>query len=1158
MRLKHIKLAGFKSFVDPTTVAFPSNMGAVVGPNGCGKSNIIDAVRWVMGESSARTLRGEHMTDVIFNGSGSRKPVGQASVELVFDNPDGRLSGEYANFAEVSIRRKVERDGQSAYFLNGARCRRRDVTDIFLGTGLGARSYSIIEQGMVSRLIESKPEELRLFVEEAAGVSRYKERRRETENRIRRTRDNLARLADIREELERQLERLRRQAAAAEKYGELKRQERTLGARIGALRWRALDEEIKAGDKEAGELGLALEKARAEQRRLDAEAEQRLADNAGLVDAHAEVQGRYFALGNDIARIEQSISHHDDRVGQLRLDLEDTRSDRDQTRAELDADLGTITRMESDLGTLAPRLDAAKAAEAAAAAALVEAEAAAEQWQEDRDAFNRRAAGPRQAAGVQESQIRQLEDQIARGRDRRRRLEEESEALGDGSAERDTERLAELEAAAGELGERMAGQPERIEGIRRELAGCRSRLDAARGGLQVAQGRLSSLEALQQAALGRDDRTLDRWLRDNGLSQRPRLAEGLEIEAGWERAVESVLGDAMQAVCVNGSGIAGLAGALSEPVEARVALVDPGGTRAEPRAGAAGLEPLAGKIGGDWDVSGLVQGVYAVSGVEQALSSVGRLGAGESVITAEGVWLGPGWARLCQPDNGDSIVRRRGEIEALGGEIGTLEAACAELEGERGRLEAALEAAEADRDGLQADLTNSRLELGEVKSRTEKRRRLRRELGETEAQLAADGESAAAAQAELRRALGEMEADSVEADALKARRETAYGALEACRKRAREAKDAMHRCELERQSIEARLKSTREAMDRMATQLQRAKERTESLSGQIAKSEAPLAALRAELNGALEKRLAAERELGEAKTKVDDNEHAMRELDRRRADNQRERDGVQQSLMESRLKSEGAAGKRDAVAAQLADAGFRPEGVLEELPDGFDEAACGAELERVAGRIQRLGAINLAAVEERRQQSERKEYLDQQNEDLEKALNTLRNAIRKIDRETRTRFKETFDKINGGLQSIFPRVFGGGHAYLEMTGDDLLDTGIAIMARPPGKRNSTIHLLSGGEKAMTAIALVFAIFHLNPSPFCMLDEVDAPLDDNNVGRYANLLKEMSANVQFIFITHNKITMEMASQLVGVTMQEPGVSRMVAVDIDQAAELAGVG
>jgi chromosome segregation protein len=423
--------------------------------------------------------------------------------------------------------------------------------------------------------------------------------------------------------------------------------------------------------------------------------------------------------------------------------------------------------------------------------------------------------------------------------------------------------------------------------------------------------------------------------------------------------------------------------------------------------------------------------------------------------------------------------------------------------------------------------------------------------------LAVEQENTAGSRFRLQEALDSMEQDVGGRELLEAQREERQLALESCRDKSRKDKDLAHELALKQQSVQSQLQSTRETMDRMATQVQRSRERMDSLQVQIASADEPLTKMRSDLEALLQQRLEVEKELAEAKAKVDANEHATRALEQLRNQVLEQLNQVKESLMHKRLKSEGASVKRDGILEQLEQAKFVLAEVLENLPEELSEEQCEQELEKLGNRIQRLGPINLAAIDEYSQQSERKVYLDKQNADLERALDTLENAIRKIDKETRSRFKDTFDKINAGLQNLFPKVFGGGHAYLDMTGEDLLDTGVAIMARPPGKRNSTIHLLSGGEKAMTAIALVFSIFRLNPSPFCMLDEVDAPLDDANVGRYANLVKEMSENVQFIFITHNKITMEMANQLLGVTMHEPGVSRIVAVDIEEAAELAAM-
>ena len=1167
MRLKCIKLAGFKSFVDPTTINFPSNLCSVVGPNGCGKSNVIDAVRWVMGESSAKNLRGENMTDVIFNGSSARKPVGQASVELVFDNHDHKLTGEYANFTEVSIKRRVDREAQSTYFLNGTKCRRKDITDIFLGTGLGARSYSIIEQGMVSRLIESKPEELRVYIEEAAGISKYKERRKETESRIKRTKENLERLEDIREELERQLQHLKRQSVAAEKYGELKAEERQTSANLNALRWQSLDAELKQNQEKIGQLEVQIEATIAEQRALDASVEQHLADNAELTDALGEVQARFYSLGNDIARIEQSIEHHLERVEQLKLDLSEAEEGWEQTKEELDIDLRKITQLDAELKTIEPELETTRDEEQQSATELAAAETALQEWQQAWDEFNQRAEEPRQTAEVEQSRIQQLEQSIDRALERRKRLLEEQNRLAEmpsSTASTDEQQLEALEKEVDELKSDLSSSDE-VAVCRQSIAENQSELDQLRGELQTAQGKLASLEALQQAALGQDNPKLNEWLQAKGFDNQLRLAEGLRIDSGWELAVESVLGESLQAICIEG--LDNLAEVLMDLPLGKLSFVDVRAASAD-SPGNLNLPLIGSKVGCDWQLGSLLQGIYAAENLPEALAYQHQLSPSESIVTRDGVWLGAGWIQVQNISAQDSIVERRGLIGDLFVQLKRLRADIEVLEQNRSALRESLKVAELKRESGQAAVAEKTRLLGEVKSRLSahrakaeeasvRRQQLAKELQELSRLIELEESQIGEARARLQRALDSMAQDEGGREQLESEREEVRAALSIAREKSRKDKDLAHELALRQQSVAAQLKSTRETMDRMASQVQRSKERIESLTTQIEESHEPLEGMRADLETLLEQRLGVEKELTEAKARVDENEHAMRKLEQERNEKQARQNTLRETLMQNRLKSEGATVKREALVAQLTEANFELEAVISQLPDSLTEAECEQALEKLGNRIQRLGPINLAAIDEYQTQSERKVYLDKQNEDLERALATLQNAIRKIDKETRTRFKETFDKINGGLQSLFPRIFGGGHAYLDMTGEDLLDTGVAIMARPPGKRNSTIHLLSGGEKAMTAIALVFSIFHLNPSPFCMLDEVDAPLDDANVGRYANLVAEMSANVQFIFITHNKITMEVANQLLGVTMHEAGVSRIVAVDIDEAAELAAM-
>ena len=1170
MRLKCIKLAGFKSFVDPTTIDFPSNLCSVVGPNGCGKSNVIDAVRWVMGESSAKNLRGENMTDVIFNGSGGRKPVGQASVELVFDNHDHKLTGEYANFDEVSIKRKVDREAQSTYSLNGTKVRRKDITNIFLGTGLGARSYSIIEQGMVSRLIESKPEELRVFIEEAAGISKYKERRRETENRIKRTKDNLERLEDIREELGRQLAHLQRQSVAAEKYAEFKQQERNTTANLNGIRWSSLDKELKENQESIKGLEIKIESTTADQREIDAKIEEHLSHNAELADAFGEVQARFYSLGNDIARIEQSIEHHIERVDQQNLDLRETEDVWSQTKQELDVDLKKITQFDAQMLDVTPALEEARLAEQSSSELLAQAEQDLTQWQLDWDAFNQRAEEPRQVAEVEQSRIQQLESIVARGLERRRKLEDENRSLAEGPVD---DSVSESSSAVLLLEETLTTMQAKnralnlsIEEHRAAISHGSDDLNEIRSELQAAKGKQASLDALQQAALGQDNESLNQWLGKQGLDNQIRLAEGIKIDDGWERAVEMVLGDSLQSICVEG--LDNIEAMLSELPQGKVALIDARVVAESAESAQMSLTPLTDKVSSEWGLSELLRGIYVAGNVAQALSHRAQLGPQDSIITADGVWLGSAWLQVSNVNKQESIVKRREVIYDLLNKIKLLEDKSSVLHESQIQAKDALSQDEAGRESLQGELAAKTRQHSELKSQVSaqmakieeaqlRKERIHHELEELNRQLALEEENTAGSRSRLQTALDSMEMDVDGRELLEAQREERQLALESCRNKSRKDKDLAHELALKQQSVQSQLQSTRETMDRMATQVQRSRERMDSLQEQIASADEPLATMRSDLEALLQQRLEVEKELAEAKAKVDANEHATRALEQLRNQVLEQVNQVRESLMHKRLKSEGASVKRDGILEQLEQAKFVLADVLESLPEELSEEMCEQELEKLGNRIQRLGPINLAAIDEYAQQSERKIYLDKQNEDLARALDTLENAIRKIDKETRSRFKETFDKINAGLQDLFPKVFGGGHAYLDMTGEDLLNTGVAIMARPPGKRNSTIHLLSGGEKAMTAIALVFSIFRLNPSPFCMLDEVDAPLDDANVARYANLVKEMSQSVQFIFITHNKITMEMANQLLGVTMHEPGVSRIVAVDIEEAAELAAM-
>ena len=1169
MRLSKIRLTGFKSFVDATPVPFPGGITAIVGPNGCGKSNIIDAVRWVMGESSARHLRGGSMADVIFSGSGSRKPVGQASIELVFDNSDGALGGQYASFSEISVRRQVNRDGQSAYYLNGTRCRRRDITDVFLGTGLGPRSYSIIEQGTISRLIEAKPEELRGYLEEAAGISLYKERRRETERRMRDTRENLERLEDVRDEVGRQLEKLAKQAETAERYRSLKGEERQRRAELLMLRIRGLENSRAELARELAERNNALESRIAEQRSVERDMESLRARHAEDSDALNEIQGRYYQIGSDIARIEQRISHRRELRDSSARELERNREALERTEAELAEDSEKKALLVERLATLEPELTATDTELEDADQKAREARLSLDQAREQLDVLNERRGDAERQAEVERARIEQLEARQTERQRRQAQLAAELDELpgGDNSPGSGLEaEVAQLTASRAELGQRLEQLDAERTQAREHIETTRTALDGHREALSEARARHTSLETLQAAALGADGEVSD-WLDRLGLRGAPRLGEGIEVAPGWERALEAVLGDALQAIAA--SDLETLAARAESLAGGQVMLYDAGAElTGAPGAGAAGLSTLGSLVSGPALIHELLAGVHIAEDTETASRHLSALGPGQSVVTRDGRWFGPHWVRVRSEETaeGASVLARGREIEALAGQIAEFASAVTDAEKALADAESALTTIEARRTEQQEAIAATERDLAGARARQEaeaERAREQHRRREGLVQEQADLQSAMeAADDEVRAARDRLEAALTDAEAVDRSRapleetaEEAREAVEAAREHTEEVRGRRQDIALRIESAQTARGSLDEAIARLERQKAQLESRNQELGAALDEVSDSDETLEAERQSLLEQRVAVETELAEARRRLEDADAGLRERDQQRS-------AAEAAVSELREAAESARYRDYEIEARLQTQREQLDGlevdvaaVTAALPETADEAEWETELERLDARIRRLGPINLAAIDEHRTLSERKGYLDTQQADLTEALDTLQTAIQRIDRETRARFRETFDKVNAGLQRLFPRLFGGGQAYLEMTDDDLLETGVTIMAKPPGKRITNIHLLSGGEKALAAVSLVFAIFELNPAPFCMLDEVDAPLDEANVGRFCDLLREMSSRVQFIVITHNKTTMESASHLAGVTMAEPGVSRLVAVDVEAAVEMA---
>jgi chromosome segregation protein len=1164
MRLSKIKLAGFKSFVDPTTIRFPSNLIGVVGPNGCGKSNVIDAVRWVMGESSAKHLRGDSMTDVIFNGSSARKPVGTAAIELVFDNADGAAGGQYASFAEISARRVLSRDGTSNYFLNGARCRRKDITGLFLGTGLGPRSYAIIEQGMISRLIEAKPEELRMYLEEAAGISKYKERRRETETRIRHTRENLDRLNDLREEVEKQIRHLQRQARTAERYRDMKMEERRLEAELLSLRLAGLEAEEATQKSALAERETGLQAVIAELRRVEAELEASRERHREDSEALNEVQGNYYRVGAEIARLEQAIQHANELRNRQAQELEQSEQGILDVRHHIERDSDLLAELNSVLGTLGPELDAARNAEAASAEALRTAEEAMQEWQSGWESFNREASEARETVEVERARIEQFDGQIARLGERRRRLAEERDRLAAEAGNEDLEALSLQLDQARELEQNTQQRDlkvrDEIVSLRAEDQSLATQLDEGRSALQTLRGTLASLEALQQAALGRSGDQVAEWLDAQGLAERPRLAERLTVDPGWERAVETVLGHYLEAVCVEG--LDDVATALDSLTHGAASFLEMNAIDPGPSDEAM----LARRVEGAQGVAALLRGVHAVEDLGAALAKRRTLGVAESVITREGIWLGPNWLRVNRAEDPHSgVLAREQEIREMRASIGGAAYEVEELAARHDEIRARLAMLESSRDdvrqqaaeahrtaaGLQATLQTARSRMEQATNRLQA---LGQETSEIEAQLTEADTAIRNSRGRLQEGIELMSGFEERRQELEGERERRVAALQEAREKAREDRAAAQEIAIRVESRRSSLDSASLSMQRFQEQMARFSARKQELERQLEAAVAPLNDRQRALDELLAERLKVDETLAAARRKVQGLEAELRELQEQRATRDQVVDRVREELETLRLAAREVSVRLQTAVEQFAATGFELETVRAELPEEADITAWEERAAQLAARIERLGPINLASIDELKEQTERKTYLDAQLADLNDALNTLENAIRRIDRETRSRFKETFDRVNAGMQELFPRLFGGGHAFLELESDDLLEAGVAVMARPPGKRISTIHLMSGGEKALTAVALVFAIFQLNPAPFCMLDEVDAPLDDANVGRFCDIVRSMSEKVQFIIITHNKTTMEMVNQLTGVTMHEPGVSRLVAVDIDEAVQM----
>jgi chromosome segregation protein len=1079
------------------------------------------------------------------------------------------MGGEFAGYNEISVKRIVGRDGVSMYMLNGTRCRRKDVRDLFLGTGLGSKSYSIIEQGMISQVVDAGPEEVRAHLEEAAGISRYKDRRKETERRIKHTRENLDRLTDLREEIGSHLNRLKRQANAAERYRKLKIEQRDLESNLLALNWKSLQ-----NDAEAGRSGLAIQETAmqeqlSEQRTTEARMEALHQEQAGAGEAFNEVQGELYSIGSDIARLEQTVQHHRELQSRQQKEFEETSSALQDMEQHMVLDRAQVEDLTSRLAEVEPALEKAQKEETEADEEMHAAEAEVASWQESLEKHHVRNNELNRKADSLRAAVEMLDRRMQDASARLENLAGETEGSDTGAL---SLAVIELEKQAGVTGKNLAGQQKQLEQDRSELEIRRLALRDSTSGQHELQGeinrregRLESLKALQQAA--RESGKGTQWLESNGLKSAPRLVEQLDVAEGWEAAVESVLGFWLDSILVDDPG--SLSPALEQlaagdGAEIELTLLESGSSSVKALPGS-----LAGKATAPDAITEMLNRVQIADSLERAFKMARGSRDGTSAITIDGQWIGPGWVRLAGSQSGQAgMLARKQEIESLQAELGKLQQLWTDMnEANRTERDALAEKEKASAE-LQQQVNELHRQNADLESRLNAGRTRIEELGGRQKQIAEetaalqrqkndDQSKIKESRKELASLIDEMGTVEKERATLDAQRQILLERRDTARSRAAAARNQRHELALKTESRRASLDSLRNSLQRMDSQFSQLQQRYVDLSEQMAHGEDPEEKHRAEMDSLLQTRVEIEQRLTAARIKLQSLEEDYRTLDAARQTCIGKVEEIRSSLEKARLQQQEVELNARSLQRQVEQMGHEVSELAGELPEDADPQAWQEELERLGVRITRLEPVNLAAISEYEEELKRKEYLDSQNDDLVSALETLENAIKKIDRKTRTRFKDTFENVNKGLQELFPKLFGGGHAYLELTGDDLLTTGVSIMARPPGKRISSIHLMSGGEKALTAVAFVFAIFRLNPAPFCLLDEVDAPLDDANVARFTAMVKEMTETVQFVVVTHNKITMEMAHQLSGVTMREPGVSRLVQVDIDEAAKFAGV-
>ena len=1143
MRLSSLKLSGFKSFADSTTLQFKNNRTAVVGPNGCGKSNVIDAIRWVMGESSARQLRGGSMQDVIFTGTAKRKPVGMASVELRFENTYGKLGGAYNAYSELAVRRQVNRDGKSEYFLNGTKCRRRDITDIFLGTGLGPRSYAIIEQGMINRLVDAKPDEMRVYIEEAAGVSRYQARRRETLQHLEHTTQNLDRLDDIASELKSQLKTLKRQSESAVQYKTLETEIRTLKIEILSFqceRSSRLQEEYTI---EMNQLGEHFKLVRSDMSTLEHDLTSTNELFQRLIQQSTPLQNEWQQAEKKLSELKMTLEQKQSLFQQNSEALGNFELQKVQTKEKIQLMELQLETLHNQFEQQSEQLHRSESETQQRSHAFTDLKAQQLQAQQQYEQVKVQVEKQQQQKAQMQAQIEQLAKNVARIEQQKDTLKTQatqiqSQFLTEDVQQLEQDKLLSLEQIQ-QLEAKITESKTQLEQLQERINQQKSQVSSLKSEVQVLQSEQKNLNQLVAKSAVKSDANVVQLMQVLQLNAQGKAQANL---------VEKFLAKWLSAQIVDSNST------FTESIARQLKTSD-----SMDKIQLNGLPCLA-----DWIESpqySLWNQVAIAESLTQALNIQTQLKSGQSILTFDGYHVGQDWVIGLFFDEASQAAQgalsHRIRLEEIENLLAHVVPKLAEAEMVLPHLNRQMteiqKQVQADQDTLknqQKSLQQFDIQIAKQQSASQafelQKVQLNSQLQQLDEQLEEDAMQKDDLEIDMHSVLIKLEQNLPEYKTLQYKLDELNEQVE----------EQQQQLQLKQQDFETTRRlaeQNKQQIELLEKDMTFSKAQYQQIIAQIEQAKKFVDPIQLELPS-LESQFTEQAQLTEKLQKtwsewqieLNNVQSKQQQLTEMRHLHQQNDEQLRTKLEEKRLSWQSAKSDLQHYSDQLKEMSAEvKQGVLIDLPSHQEK------FEKAQRQFEKLGAVNLAASEEYEEVSKRFDELTHQMQDLENTVGQLKDAMKTIDQETKKLFMATFDRVNSELKVLFPKVFDGGEASLSL--EDDWQSGVKLMARPPGKKNSSLALLSGGEKALTALALVFAIFRLNPAPFCVLDEVDAPLDDANVGRFCNLVKELSDQVQFIYITHNKVAMTMATDLLGVTMPEPGTSKLVTVDLEEARE-----